>query len=184
MLASGLLLAALLARPAAAHDQLLVSSPADGAVLAVPPTEIALTFSADVIPVASAVLVGNAAGDAVPVSGPTVDGPDVVAALPTGLQDGAYTVTWRVVSSDGHPIEGTLSFAVQAGNATGTPTPLHTASPTQTIAPASSTVSPMSSEARLLLAAGAVAALGSAAAVALMLVRRGRTPRPPTEDRR
>ena len=28
-----------------------------------------------------------------------------------------YTVTWRVVSSDGHPIQGTYTFSVGAGKA-------------------------------------------------------------------
>ncbi len=31
---------------------------------------------------------------------------------PAGLPDGAYTVDWRGLSSDGHPMQGTFSFEI------------------------------------------------------------------------
>ena len=31
---------------------------------------------------------------------------------PSDLPDGAYTVDWRGLSSDGHPMQGTFSFTI------------------------------------------------------------------------
>ena len=43
---------------------------------------------------------------------PTVDGRTVTLPIPAGLPEGPYVLTWRVVSSDGHPVSGALSFGV------------------------------------------------------------------------
>ena len=43
-----------------------------------------------------------------------VDGPDVIVAWPPGLSGTDYTVNYRVVSQDGHPVSGSLSFTVDA----------------------------------------------------------------------
>ena len=44
---------------------------------------------------------------------PSVDGPVVTATLEEPLPAGENTIQWRVVSSDGHPIEGTLTVTVE-----------------------------------------------------------------------
>jgi len=95
---------------AAAHDTLLESNPTDGAELDRSPEQIALTFDAHILDVSPA-LVLNGPGGEVEVSEPEVVGPELITALPS-LKDGNYTVNWRVVSSDGHPISGTFAFAV------------------------------------------------------------------------
>ncbi|MDO0926989.1 CopD family protein [Streptomyces sp. TG1A-8] len=38
--------------------------------------------------------------------------------LPAGLRDGTYTVAWRVVSADSHPVSGALTFSVGRRTAT------------------------------------------------------------------
>lgn len=100
--------------PAAAHDTLVSSAPAAQEQLVTPPTEVTLTFSADVVEVGSAVLVTDAelgtAGTDHAV-GLTIEGRDVVVPL-DALADGHYDVRWRVVSSDGHPISGVIPFSV------------------------------------------------------------------------
>lgn len=98
--------------PALAHDQLVGSAPADGEVVAGSPTQIVLTFSAAVLEIAPAILVRDSAGSTVLETVPLVEGADVRARLPLPLGPGAYSVSWRVVSQDGHPIEGTVSFTV------------------------------------------------------------------------
>lgn len=100
------------AAPALAHDQLVGSSPGDGEVLQRPPREVALTFTSDVLPIGPTVLVRDAAGRSVQDGEPAVEGSVVTTSLPTDLADGAYVVVWRVVSGDGHPIEGALTFTV------------------------------------------------------------------------
>lgn len=113
--AAGIALAG--AAPAFAHDELLGSSPEPGQVLDAAPAEISLEFSNDIIEVGTAVEVVDHHGGEIAVGEPVVAGPRVTASLPADLE-GEYQVRWRAVSSDGHPIEGTIDFGVGA-DATG-----------------------------------------------------------------
>ncbi|GAA1797381.1 copper resistance CopC family protein [Agromyces neolithicus] len=106
------------AAPAFAHDELIASSPEPGEVFDAAPSEVVLTFSGSVIEAGTAVVVVDHHGEEVEVGAPAIAGSDVTAALPADLA-GDYQVRWRVVSSDGHPIEGTIDFGVGA-DATGT----------------------------------------------------------------
>lgn len=98
------------AQPASAHDRLLSSDPADGATVDETPGVITLVFSAEVLAAGAQVAVTTPDGT-VPAE-VTVDGDEAVAALPDDLPGGDWDVAWRVVSSDGHPIEGELAFTV------------------------------------------------------------------------
>jgi len=148
--ALGLSAAAVLATamPAAAHDELIASDPADGSTVASLPSEVTLTFSAFPLdePGATLVEVTDAAGDDLTAGDPVVEGTAVVQAL-EGSVDGEITVVWKVVSSDGHPIDGEFRFEVTGGPAPapaeGEATePAATAEPTaeETAAPAAPTV--------------------------------------------
>ncbi|MQA82953.1 MAG: copper resistance protein CopC [Streptosporangiales bacterium] len=118
---------------ASAHDSLLATSPKKGAVVTTAPSTITLTFSDDVAKIAPTVILRGPDGKV------TTDEPDVRAnkvrtRVSDDLTDGRYTVAWRVVSSDGHPVEGTFRFTVDAGeesSPTATPTPT-TSTPTAT----------------------------------------------------
>ena len=114
-LCGALLLAALLALPvpAQAHDTLLSSDPEDGASLETSPEEITLTYSADVLEVSPLVRISDENGDELAEIVPTVEGPVATATLEEPLPAGTHTVQWRVVSSDGHPIEGTFTLTVE-----------------------------------------------------------------------
>lgn len=116
--------------PAAAHDQLLSSAPADGETLTTAPTELALTFNAELAAIGTAVLVAAPDGTDVTAGEPVTAGTGVTVPLAPGLTGGAYQVTWRVTSSDGHPIEGTFTFTLDLPQPT-------TAEPTETSAVAS-----------------------------------------------
>jgi methionine-rich copper-binding protein CopC len=98
--------------PAAAHDELVSSVPAAGEQLAEPPTEVSLTFSASVSQEFAQVAVVDAAGASYQ-SGPPVVAGDTVTQAVTGLPTGAtFTISFRIVSADGHPIGGTVPFSV------------------------------------------------------------------------
>ncbi|MFB3980177.1 copper resistance CopC family protein [Microbacterium proteolyticum] len=131
--AGALALAALLvsAGPASAHDELVSSDPSADAVLDALPPQITLTYSADVLDAegATVVEVTDAAGTSLTDGAPVVEGTTVTQAL-AGTASGTVTVAWRVVSSDGHPIDGTFSFTVPAA-----PAPTPTASPSPTAIP-------------------------------------------------
>ncbi|WP_421084498.1 copper resistance CopC family protein [Rothia nasimurium] len=134
--ATGLLLAGVLA-PAAAHDELVSSYPADGDTMAVGVDEISMTYSGNIMDVdgANQVVVTNAAGENVTEETPDIEGQTVSQDLSSAaLEPGTYTVTWRVVSSDGHPIQGTFAYTVGEGQDAAT-----SASSTEASAAASST---------------------------------------------
>jgi len=58
------------------------------------------------------------------VAGPPAVAADTVTVpLAEGMPDGAYTVTWQVVSSDGHPTSGEYAFSLTAPEASATTSP-------------------------------------------------------------
>lgn len=104
------------ASPAWAHDELIGASPTVGAEVGALPSEITMTFSGVLMdqPGATQVVVTDAAGTALTDGDPTLDGTRLTQAL-TGSASGPVTVTWRVVSSDGHPVSGQYTFTVAGG---------------------------------------------------------------------
>lgn len=113
---------------ASAHDELAGTNPAEGATVDVLPPSLELTFSNVPSGIGAQVQVLDEAGV------DWADGPvaivDRVANQPlrSGAPAGEYTVNWRVVSSDSHPIEGTFAFRTQQGSTT-VPDSANTAAP-------------------------------------------------------
>jgi copper transport protein len=101
---------ALCAGEAAAHAELVDSSPADGASLRAAPARIALVFNEPVTPLGVKLLDG--AGAALPLGAPRAEDETVEIALPAPLGEGRYTLTYRVVSLDSHPVGGSIAFAI------------------------------------------------------------------------
>ena len=95
---------------ACAHAALMKSTPADGSVVASAPAEIRLRFNEPVSPVVVRLLdaKGSERRDI------HVEARDTVIAIrvPTDLPNGAQVVSYRVVSSDGHPVGGSIVFSV------------------------------------------------------------------------
>lgn len=102
------------ASPALAHDQLVGTTPANGEVVETAPESLTLSFNNDIIEVGTVVNVTAPDGTSATAGDPTVAGTEVVQTLNPDLADGTYTVVWRVVSKDGHPISGTQNFAIGA----------------------------------------------------------------------
>lgn len=119
-LVAALLLAAVAvvgwAAPASAHATLVSSDPAEGAVLATSPDQVTFTFDEPVQLVPDGLLAFDATGEPVDLEA-SASGEVVEGDLPEGLADGSYVITWRVVSADGHPIVGSLTFHVGAPSA-------------------------------------------------------------------
>ena len=102
-----------------AHAQLVASDPADGAVLAVAPEEIVLTFSEPVDPLVFRLSDPTGRVEMLPTAG-SASGSDatrLVMKLPSGLVPGTHSLSWRVTSADGHPIGGGLLFSVGKASA-------------------------------------------------------------------
>jgi len=137
----GMLLPLLAATGAQAHAVLRSISPADGAQLTQAPTQVVLTFDEAVSTSFATVTVTDASGHSV-VSGRTqVDDAKVTQALKGDLQSGKYTVAYRVVSDDGHPVSDKTTFTL-ALPAADTPTSTASASTPPAVTPTGSTTSP------------------------------------------
>jgi methionine-rich copper-binding protein CopC len=104
-----ILVAGLAATPAAAHASLISSSPPDGATVATAPTKVELVFSEDVGALSIIAVTGP---DGVQVvDGPTqIRNASAVQPLKTLTVVGLYKIAYRVVSADGHPVSGRLTF--------------------------------------------------------------------------
>ncbi|WP_433254982.1 copper resistance CopC family protein [Streptosporangium sp. CA-135522] len=114
-----LVLGTAFASPALAHDTLKSSNPAKGAKVE-SLKQVKLTFSATVrfpnVVVHTADNVPRQDGK------PVVDGAVVTQKLKGDLPPGAYVIAYRVVSTDGHPIEGEIPFTL-VGSETPSPSP-------------------------------------------------------------
>ncbi|WP_380277837.1 FixH family protein [Kitasatospora purpeofusca] len=119
----GAVLALLLggAGPAAAHATLQSTDPGQNAVLPTAPQSVTLTFSEAVSLSSDSVRVLDPSGKAVDAGNPAhADGKGNTArvGLGAGLANGTYTVAWRAVSDDSHPIGGAFTFSIGAPSAT------------------------------------------------------------------
>lgn len=107
---------ALPAAPAAsAHAQLDATIPARGAVVPTQPTHVEFAYSESVEGTFGAIRVFDADAKRVDdntVTHPGATGSKLAVGLKPGLPDGTYTATYRVISSDGHPVEGGLVFSI------------------------------------------------------------------------
>jgi methionine-rich copper-binding protein CopC len=106
-----------LAAPAQAHDYLVSSTPESGTTLSEPPQQVSLQFNTSIGQQFAQVAVVGPDGTTYQDGDPVVDGDSVTQAV-SGLPAGtAITVSYRVVSSDGHPIGGTVPFTIAAASA-------------------------------------------------------------------
>ncbi|MDX3521986.1 copper resistance protein CopC [Streptomyces scabiei] len=131
--AAALAVLAATAPQAAAHTELDTSSPGTNATLAGPPPRVTLTFSDEMTQKYAKVAVTGPDGKPASDGAPQVDGRTVTLPLDAGSPAGRYTVGYRVVSADGHPVSGSYTFTVketvspsaspQKAQAAGSPTP-------------------------------------------------------------
>lgn len=100
-----------------AHAQLLHTAPAESAVLATAPKVISLEFNEPVSPLAIKLVSPD--GSQIDLIEQTTGGATVTVQVPQASQ-GTHVLSWRVVSTDGHPIAGSLVFSI--GQVTGAST--------------------------------------------------------------
>ncbi|MCA1843992.1 MAG: copper resistance protein CopC, partial [Actinobacteria bacterium] len=102
------------AGPASAHAVLLRTEPSPQTTVKTAPPAVRLQFSESVEVAFGAVRVFDVDGKRVDKGKitTTAGGREVV--VPANLATGTYTVTWRVVSTDGHPVHGGFQFYVGA----------------------------------------------------------------------
>ncbi|MDO5866904.1 MULTISPECIES: copper resistance CopC family protein [Paenarthrobacter] len=189
-LAAAVLLPALSAAPAMAHDALESTVPAADTTVTTAPGVVSLTLSEPPMDASqlnlSVITVTDEAGKTLSDGKVTVEGATISTAITAGT-NGPYKVLWRTVSSDGHPIEGTYTFTVQdpAQAVTATPSAAPTPTPTATesATPAAATNQSPPEAARpddsnAPMAVGIAAAILAVAAVVFFIARKRRDKTP------
>jgi len=116
-LAAALCLLTVPVSAASAHDSLSGSTPQDGQTVAKVPASIKLTFSEPPLALGSKVTVVDPDGRNWATGKVEIVDDVASQSVSPDAPSGEYTVTWRVVSADSHPIEGTFRFTATAGNA-------------------------------------------------------------------
>ena len=119
--AIAVVLAALAAAPSAfAHATLQSSDPAGNSIVRKSPPTVTLQFSEAVETAFGSIRVYDCGGER--VDSGKVDRPSdssVAVNLDGNLPAGTYTVTWRVISADSHPVAGAFVFSVKAASKSG-----------------------------------------------------------------
>jgi copper transport protein len=119
------------AGPASAHAALTASTPAAGSVVGRAPRRVTLTFSEGVSMSDGSIRVlgphGRRADDGHVHDLSTAHTAREAVHLHGGLLHGTYTVAWKAVSADSHPVSGAFTFSVGAPSATSVKLPRQTA---------------------------------------------------------
>lgn len=111
-LLAGLITTALAASPVFAHTHLASSVPAAGSTVAAAPAEFVLSFTAAAK--LTALSVQKTGGKEQKITAlPTASARQAKIPAPK-LENGSYTLNWRVVSDDGHVMNGKVNFTVGA----------------------------------------------------------------------
>lgn len=133
--------------PASAHNVLLSSNPADGAVLQAGPTTVRLTFDQPVENFQPVVTVLGPDGQRYESGAPQVDSTEVTASVGALPGAGDYVIAYRVVSADGHPVAGEIRFRLDAPTSSGAPVsgPVSSTPGSAPSSPAPSSPAPFSS---------------------------------------
>ena len=162
------------ATPAGAHAQLVKADPARDAVVAAAPERVTLSFN-EAVSTVGTTLISVVAPDGTDVTaGPVVvkDAEVSVPLLPLAVS-GAYTVTYRVVSDDGHIVNDSYSFIYQPPSAA-TSAPDTSGQPTDPALGADAGTAPGTvarSGGGLHLSVGKIATIAVFAAVYLLVAR-------------
>lgn len=144
VLAGTLVLGSLALAPSVhAHSELVSSDPADGASLEAPPERVSFTFNEPLMPDFVVFVATDPAGATVDLPVSSVEGDTAAIDWPADAPAGEWMVSYRVVSQDGHPIEGGISFSYAESSSSPSPT---SASPTSA-APTSEAPAPSTSAA-------------------------------------
>jgi copper resistance protein C len=103
--------------PANAHAELVEASPAADSLIGALPEYVDLTFGENIMTLdgsegSNIITVVDSNGAKVDDETIVVNAAVVSVGIKPGFGDGTYTVTYRVVSEDGHPIEGSYKFEV------------------------------------------------------------------------
>ena len=104
---------------ALAHAALVSVEPSSGSMLARAPKAVELRFNETVTP--GAIRLIDGAGRARNDTRVSASGETISVAMPADLPEGTAVVSYRVISQDGHPITGSVTFSIGMPTATKPP---------------------------------------------------------------
>lgn len=97
-----------------AHSTLQSSIPAADAKVTEAVQDLSLTFNEKIDPTLSTLSIKNDQGTKIETKGVKVEENLLKASLAEPLESGSYTIEWKIVGGDGHPVKGTYAFQVEA----------------------------------------------------------------------
>jgi hypothetical protein len=116
---------------AAAHTDLVITSPVADSDVNASQTTISLTFAEPMLMEGAAIVVVDSTGTTLDTPAPTQEGATLSIPWPTGLTPGNVTVQWRATGADGHVLSDEFSFNYTAAAEGGmAPNPLGSEMPT------------------------------------------------------
>ncbi|MFJ7748156.1 copper resistance protein CopC [Peribacillus sp. NPDC097295] len=98
------------------HATVISSNPSPNESLDTIPETISIRFSEDIQPSFYSLKVISKNKNEVPLQDIQVSEKTLEATWSSSLEEGSYIIKWRVVSSDGHPIDGTIPFQYGKSN--------------------------------------------------------------------
>ncbi len=108
-----------------AHAQTTATFPRNNAVLTTMPTQVWIEFDGSLTVLEGAdvnsLIVKDATGKQLQETPAIVAGARIIASIIDTTSNGKMTATYRVVSEDGHPVEGSIVFTVLTGSVEATP---------------------------------------------------------------
>jgi methionine-rich copper-binding protein CopC len=107
-----------------AHSHLEESTPKNGEIVTEALSVITLTFETAIEPTSSFTLMDEK-NASLPLSEVSISGNQLSANIEDDLTNGAYTIHWKIIGEDGHPLEGDIPFTINL--------PENAASPEQTV---------------------------------------------------
>ena len=109
------------ATTASAHSGLESSNPADGSVVTEAPAAITLTFNEPLLDDADSISLNAADGTNITSAKVQPNGSSIELPWPADLPAGEYQAAFRVVSADGHPVTGAISFTYAPADSAASP---------------------------------------------------------------
>ncbi len=110
-----------------AHSYLSSSNPKAKEIVTEPLETITLTFETKIEKLSTMHLLST--GNEIPFNNITVKDNQLIGNFSTPLENGSYTIVWKIVGEDGHPITGEIPFEVKVAE-NNVKTPAQSSTPT------------------------------------------------------
>lgn len=94
-----------------AHTSLSSSNPTEGQVVTEKLDQLILIYGTSIEELSTMDLMKD--GKKIPLADINVENNQLMGRIPSPLENGAYTIEWRIAGEDGHPIQGEINFSVQ-----------------------------------------------------------------------